>query len=193
MERVLSLNSQDVALVLDSIKPLQKEEVLRIANGVDLKKDTFPNDPRNASGFLFEKQCFPLVVERTRESVVLGPNLVNYLFKRSPTSELVIPDAIKFDVTGDKWSLTHLFEFKGNKSGKHLTNKMNGFSELLDFFVSESEYLKKIIDKALSEVGPTPQEVSVPPKDNVHIQFVTRGSGNKKKKSSYNLLIHGSN
>lgn len=123
-------------------------------------------------GEKYERKCFNDSISKDQSTLVFGPNLIDYLFGGPPLSRHHRPDAVKFLVEDDKWTLYELHEYKSSRRNHNLRRKLLGFKETLDFFRDNPAYLPELMKWTLSDIVVPPAEIIIPEDKEITVTFV---------------------
>lgn len=150
---------------------LSKEELQIHPNAIDLV------NPSNGTSIQYENHCFLYLQDKTPDSFVIGPHLVDYMMGKNPDlGGVVRPDALLMAIDGTQATLTGMAEFKsGNGNGYDVKfdNKLKGFKKLLDIFRTNPGMLPEMLFYAVGEHFDSPAEIVVPPDEEIEITFLT--------------------
>lgn len=121
---------------------------------------------------VYENHCFSFLQRRAREDLVVGPHLVDYMFGKTPyVAGLVRPDSLLLTKQGNQVALTGMAEFKSGK-GNGFTNKLDGFTVLLEKLRKQPHMLPEMIFYAIGEHVDTPESIVIPPDEEIEITFL---------------------
>lgn len=112
-----------------------------------------------------------------RENLVVGPHLVDYMFGKTPyTAGLVRPDALLLTTQRNQMTLTGMAEFKSGK-GNGFTNKLDGFTVLLEKLRQQPHMLPEMIFYTIGEHVNMPGDIVIPPDEEIEVTFLSPFEG----------------
>lgn len=171
----IDLTREELFEGLSQVEPIAREQLSFSGNGVELRQEFSPHlNPLSAT---FENRCYDRILTKPGESIVLGPHLVDIIFKYGKVGFVTRPDAILFDTseTG-KWVLKELFEFKFSERGKSKNRgtgeKIAGFSNLLAILRQNPDYLPTLLVATLSGSIEIPKSIEIPDDSQITLTFI---------------------
>lgn len=166
------LKTEKTHQLFHGLRSLDSQDLRITSNSLDLVVKPYIYNNYAPQGEKYERKCFNESISKDQNTLVFGPNLTDYLLGSSPVSRFHRPDAIKFFVEDDKWTVIELHEYKSSRRNHNLRKKLFGFKDATDFFRSNPAYLPELIRWTLSDIIVPPAEIIIPDNKDITVTFV---------------------
>lgn len=156
------------------LPPFRRDQLRLSAHGIELLRDhsrlTHASHPE---GDIYEDRCFRKIVSQTTKSLLLGPCMTDNLLGQRFTAEETKPDVLAFDTSSTTgWRLTQLWEFRSTLGRDSVSQKLYGFSQLLEKLRNHPEYLPRLLSHAFRKIMRVPQQIEIPQNSKIPVVFV---------------------